>query len=354
MLYASAPGDPRPAGATFGVITDPAFASPASRDEFAGFIAALGRVGELARDLSAEEAHRAMALMLSGKAHPFQVGAFLALLRAREVGAETLLGFVRGASEALAPEPVPRADLDWPAYVDRRKRVPWFVLSALLLAQDGVRVLMHGTAGEALGCITVRAALAALGIVPCPSIAEAERRLVASGFAYLGLEHFCPPLDALAETRTLLGLRSPLHPVALHLNPSRAPNAMVGTFHPRERALHRDLAIRLGQRRAAIFHGSAGEAQRNPAKPCTVACLENGTARDDDWPPVEAAAGFRAADEPLDPRRVAALWRGALSEPGPVATVTGTAAIALRLVGRASSIADAEARAKALWDARRV
>ena len=47
--------------------------------------------------------------------------------------------------------------------------------------------------------------------------------------------------------------------------------------------------------------------------------------------------------------RLAALWRGEIREPALDAVVTGTAAIAIRLMGRAREPAEAQALAEAMW-----
>ena len=49
---------------------------------------------------------------------------------------------------------------------------------------------------------------------------------------------------------------------------------------------------------------------------------------------------------------MAALWRGEWTGPSPVAAVTGTVAVALKLLGRAETIEDAEAMAAEMWAAR--
>ena len=57
-------------------------------------------------------------------------------------------------------------------------------------------------------------------------------------------------------------------------------------------------------------------------------------------------------EEPAEPQRVAALWRGEMAAPGPEAAVIGTAAIALKLMGRATTQAEATETARRLWQDR--
>ena len=241
---------------------------------FAQYLRALGKGPKLFRDLEEDEAEAAMAMVLRGDVDPIQLGAFLLLLRRKgETGAE-LAGFVRAAQSVLArPDDTIVPDLDWPSYADRHRQQPWFVLSALLLAANGVKVLMHGIDGGSEGYAPTPAALEKLGIHPCASLNEAAQNLRASNFAYIRLQDFCPELERLFQLRPLLGVRTAVNTFARDINPLDAPAQIQSVFHPPYRPLHQEIAIRLGQPRAAIFKGIGGEAQRSPMKECTVALV---------------------------------------------------------------------------------
>ncbi len=244
------------------------------------------------------------------------------------------------------------ADPDWPSYADRHRQQPWFVLAARLLAVNGVKVLMHGIAGYSDGYAPTRPALEALGLRPSASLAEAAERLARDNLAYLGLESFCAPLDRLFALRPLLGVRSAVNTLARALNPGRAPCQIQGVFHPPYRALHQEVAVLEGQAVAAIFKGGAGEVQRNPLKPCRVAWVRDGETAEEDWPALLPGTAHKWREEPLDPRRVAALWRGEIDLPAPEAAVTGTVALALSALGRAEDRTEAQAMAETMWPAR--
>ncbi len=103
-----------------------------------------------------------------------------------------------------------------------------------------------------------------------------------------------------------------------------------------------------GQAVAAIFKGGAGEVQRNPLKPCRVAWVRDGETGEEDWPALLPGVAHKWREEPLDPERVAALWRGEIDLPAPEAAVTGTVALALSALGRAEDRTEAQA----MWRAR--
>ncbi len=323
--------------------TAPASAVP---HPFAGFLRTIGRGATLGRPLDEAEAEQAMAMILDGAVEPVQLGAFLLVLRYRTETPAELAGFVRAVRSRIARPAGVTVELDWPSYADRHKQLPYFVLAALLLAETGIRVLMHGIDGE--GSATTPAALRALGVPVCATPVEATGRLDTFGFAYLPLCVICPELAALFDLRPLLGLRSPANSLARELNPFVAPCQIQGVFHPNYLPLHQETAQRLGQAHAVIFKGG-GEGQRNPDKPCRALTVDNGAPGETIWPALIEGNQHPWRTEPLETARLAALWRGESEPPGPIAAVVGTAAIALKLLGRSASIAEAEAEAQRLW-----
>lgn len=317
---------------------------------FTPLLRTVARGPNLSRPLARAEARRAMDLILSGSVAPEQLGAFLLVLRVRGETAAELAGFVdatrhhvMGGAGALA------ADLDWPTYADRHRQQPWFVLAALTLAGHGVRVLMHGIPGDSEGYAPTPKALEALAIAPCASPDVATRHLAESRFAYLPLSALSPPLERLFALRPLLGVRTVVNTLARALNPFEAPCQVQGVFHPPYQALHRDAALMLGQPSTVIFKGGGGEAQRNPLKPCLVAWVRHGTTGEDEWPALTPNEAFDWRGEPLEPARVAALWRGEIKLPQPEAAIIGTVALALWALGRTSSPAEAHVAAERMW-----
>jgi anthranilate phosphoribosyltransferase len=317
---------------------------------FAGFLRTIGRGATLGRPLEEAEAEQAMAMILDGTVEPVQLGAFLLVLRYRTETPAELAGFVRAVRSRIAGPAGVSVDLDWPSYADRHKQLPYFLLSALLLAESGVRVLIHGIDGE--GPVTTPAALRALGVSVCATPIEAADRLDTLGFAYLPLRVICPELEALFHLRPLLGLRSPAISLARELNPFGAPCQIQGVFHPTYLPLHQQTAQRLGQAHAMIFKGGGGEGQRNPDKPCRALTVDNGAPGETIWPALTESSQHPWRMEPLEPERLAALWQGEWEAPGPIAAIIGTAAMALKLLGRGAGIPEAEDQARRLWQER--
>ncbi|MEQ8665433.1 MAG: glycosyl transferase family protein [Rhodospirillales bacterium] len=326
------------------------------RDEhpFAPFLRIVAKGRTLGRALDRAEAADAMRLILEDKVEPMQLGAFLLVLRYREETPGELAGFVDAARAYVAADaslPVP--DLDWPSYADRHRQQPWFVLAALLLAANGIKVLMHGIDGyhdgPGGGMAPTRPVLRALGIEPSASLAEGARRMADHGFAYVGTEQFLPAVEKMFHLRPVLGLRTLVNTYARAVNPLAARAQMQGVVHPPYRGLHRETAVLLGQSDAAIFKGGGGEAQRNPLKPCEIFAIRDGDAVDITFPAFLRDVSHDWRSESLEPERVAALWRGELTDPAPEAAVVATAALGLWLTGRAGSAAEADEMADTLW-----
>lgn len=325
----------------------------AAEHPFAAHLRVIGKGPHLSRPLTRAEARAAMGMILAGAVEPAQLGAFLLLLRYRGETAEELAGFVEAAHDALRPRwPTLVADLDWPSYADRHRQQPWYVLAALLLAENGVRVLMHGIEGEADGYAPTRPALRRLGIAICDDSPTAMAALAGDNIAYVGLDRLCPSLDALFALRPMLGMRTVVNTLARALNPARASYQLQGVFHPPYRQLHQQAAALLAQPNAAIFKGGGGEAQRNPLKPCRVALVRDGVPSEEEWPALLPEDAYQFRGEGADPAAIAALWRGEIERPAPVAAITGTVAIALTLTGKATDQASAQALAEEMWRCR--
>ena len=324
----------------------------ADEHPFAPFVRILGRGKTLTRSLTVDEAERAMGMILDGRVLPEQLGAFLMLLRVKEEAPEEIAGFVRAARARFSlPADAAAIDLDWSSYAGKRRQLPWFILSALLLAENGVRIFMHGVDGHTPGRIYTRETLERLSIPVAATLAEASAQIRARRFAYLPLDRFSPVLGRLMELKPVLGLRSPVHTLARLLNPFGAPYVLQGIFHPGYRRIHIGAAALLGQPHLALIKGEGGEIERKPNKSGQIDCLHAGVEAQEEWP---ALLDDRAqpADETMDIDRLAAIWRGDVVDDYGAATIAGTAALALRLMERAASPAEADAKAKRMWEQR--
>lgn len=319
---------------------------------FAQYVRILGRGKKGARPLTQEEAYQAMRMILANEVEPVQLGAFLMLLRVKEETPEELAGFVAAARDSISPnEAPPLAQLDWPTYAGKRRQLPWYVLSALLVSQQGIPLLMHGTRGTKDDRLYADDAINALGIKPSTSLDEAQQQLKLNHFAYIELENLCPKLKQIIDLRRLFGLRSPINTLLRMLNPSRADYLIQSTFHPNYRQVHQQAAVLLGQPQLAVFKGEGGEVERNPDGECDVYRVVDGQLATDNWPALFSGRRH-LKDTTMDINRLKSVWRGDSDDEYGHAAVTGTAAIAFSLLGLVKNINDAEIMARECWDRR--
>ncbi|MFT5445571.1 MAG: anthranilate phosphoribosyltransferase [Gammaproteobacteria bacterium] len=320
---------------------------------FAPFIRTLGKGPGLSRALTWDEAYAAMQMILSGEVEALQLGAFLCLMRYKKETPTELAAFVQASRDSIDAPASITVDLDWPSYADKHQQLPWFVLSALLLAENGSRVLMHGIAGLPDSSVSTRQVLQHLGIAEQSNWSAVGTSLDESNFAYLGLEHISKPLNDLFALRPLLGLRSPVNSLARALNPLASKNQLQGVFHPTYCEPHRQAGLMLQQTNLAAFKGGGGEIQANPYKALKVFGIRDGAACDETWDAALPTRAYRWRDEEPDPKRVAALWDGTFESEAAQAAVCETAAIALKLTGKAKTQQDARQQSRAMWTARR-
>ena len=320
---------------------------------FAKYIQMLGKGQRGARNLTQQEAEQAMNMILTNQVEPIQLGAFLMLMRVKEETPEEIAGFVKSARNSLAHhQTLPSVDLDWASYAGKRRQLPWYLLSALLLSNHGIKVLMHGIGSGSDDRIYIPQAMQSMGLKLANSLDDASTQISRTNFAFISLHALHRELDRLLALKSVLGLRSPIHTIIRMLNPLAAPASIMGIFHPGYDETHQHAAALMGDKNLAVFKGEGGEAERNPDAICKVKILLEGAIHDEEWPALFSNKHLK--DETLDVSRLAKLWRGEIEDEYGKASVLGTAAIALRIMKRSLNIQDSEKLAAELWESRDV
>ncbi|MCV6591233.1 MAG: glycosyl transferase family protein [Marinobacterium sp.] len=316
---------------------------------FAGFIRTLGKGKKGTRDLTREEAREAMAMILAGDVEPVQLGAFLMLMRVKEEAAPELSGFADAVRDAISA-PAIDVDLDWATYAGKRRRHPWYVLSALALANSGVRVFMHGSQGHTTGRLYAQQVLEALNVPVAGNWSEVGLQLKMHNFAYLPLDAMSPVLGELMTLKPLLGLRSPVHTLSRMLNPLQARCAIDGVFHPPYGPKHQLTAQLLGTPRNLTLKGDGGEAETRPDSESHALWMLEGELSEEHWPRLVAKRLVR--DEEMKLETVVQLWRGDIEHEYGSAAVISTLAITLKLLGREGEPTELFAQAESIWQQR--
>lgn len=334
---------------------------------FSGYLRQFFRGPGRSRALTREEAYEAFSMVLRDEVEPIQLGAYLLMLRYRGETPDELAGMIEAVREMARLEPddsdVPEAChpmLDWPSYASGRTRgLPWFVLSATLLAQNKVPVLMHGYNSHLTNGVSTEAAFKAMRLPIAMSAEEARSDIFAHGIAYLPLRHIHPKLQELIGLRPLLGLRSPVNTLLRLLNPLQARAAFLGVFHPAFLDVHRETGKLLSLPRIGVIKGGGGEAERTPYKHVDLRMLNNGELSDLRWPsllsrPGGDEDGASASAFPAKLEHFLAVWRGEVEDVEAIAKIKGSAAMAAFLAGKADYIDEAEQLVEGWWDNRKI
>jgi len=164
------------------------------------------------------------------------------------------------------------------------------------------------------------------------------------------LESLSPKLHEIINLRSLMGLRSPVHTLARMINPCHAPYVMQGIFHPNYRQVHQEAALLIEQPHLAVFKGDGGESERDPDVECVVQSVHQGELLEEVWAPIFPQRHVK--EESMQPERLVGLWRGEVQDEYAEGAVYGTAAIALRLLGKAGGVAEAQKMAFEMWQSR--
>lgn len=165
-----------------------------------------------------------------------------------------MAGFLDATPARLQRVPAAQPVVVLPSYNGARKLPGLLPLLALLLAREGVPVLVHGTPTESSRVYTsdVLAALDVPAQTAIESIAPAEVQFVPTAV-------LSPGLQRLLEVRRVVGLRNPAHSLVKLMNPVAGPALVVSSYTHPEYAQSMAQTFELMQAHALLLRGTEGE-----------------------------------------------------------------------------------------------
>lgn len=228
------------------------------------FLKEIARGKHGARNLTREQAKELFTAIFAGEVAEVALGAILVALRFKGENVDELAGMM----DALAPHILPvrfpprRAQpVLVPTYNGARKLPNLVPLMALLLAREGVPVLLHGAAQEPQRVGTFEV-LALLGHHPVTMIEEAEQRLEERLLAPVPVGVLSLPLARLIDVRLQVGVRNCGHSLAKLVLPGgvRASAAcrLIALTHPDFMVLLREY-FAITAANAFLMRGVEGE-----------------------------------------------------------------------------------------------
>lgn len=324
--------------------------SAVQEHEFAKYVRILGKGKKGSRSLTQDEARDAMAMILNEQVRPEQLGAFLMLLRVKEESPDELAGFVE-AVRAFNPAPSSLSvDLDWSSYAGKKRHLPWFLLAAFVLAENGHRVFMHGAKGHTAGRLYTEEMLEGFAITPCYQWSDVEHELAESNFAFMPISALVPKMAEIIDLRSFFGLRSPVHTLCRMLNPLLAKHCVDGVFHPAYAPMHQKTSALLGVENGLTIRGDGGEAELRPDAECEVRWVNKGELTDQMWPRLYEKRQVK--DSVLQVEQLRQLWRGEIEHIYGEGAVRTTLAACLQLLNLADDVQGAQSIADKMWQQR--
>ncbi|QFU22343.1 glycosyl transferase [Shewanella eurypsychrophilus] len=227
---------------------------------YQGLIKTLGRGAKGSRALTLSEAHFLITGFADGIGTKVQLAAALMLMRVRGETCEEVAGAALGLKSTISDQ---WSDLDvsidWPCYAGKRELLPWLLLAAKVLANQGERVLLHGDPRSLSHRNHIADHVERLNIPKASNPEEAKVALDTVGICYVDADSFSPLVAQFRELHQELGLRSLFQTAIRCTNPANAPVSLRSYFHPGLDKMHTKVAKLMAQTYLDLdnsFHGS--------------------------------------------------------------------------------------------------
>ncbi len=231
----------------------------------AKYIKEIGRGKDGARPLSREQAADLFGQVLDGTVTDLEIGGFCLAMRIKGETPHEMAGFLDATHARLNLVPAgldnERPVIVIPSYNGARKLPVLTPLLALLLAREGLPVLLHGSATESTRVHTSKVLLA-LDIR-----AQAAIKTISNGeISFAPTEVLCAGLARLLDVRRVVGLRNPAHSVVKLMNPCAGRSLIVSSYTHPEYAISMAATFELMQSNALLLRGTEGEAVADPRR----------------------------------------------------------------------------------------
>lgn len=220
------------------------------------YIKVIGRGKQGARPLDRAQAADLFGQVLDGSVTDLEVGAFCLAMRIKGETAEEMAGFLDATRSRM--NLLPRCEAPvvvLPSYNGARRLPVLTPLLALLLAQRGLPVLVHGTSTES-SRVFITEVLTEVGIATLDTL----RPLHKGEAAFAPTELLHPGLKRLLDVRRVVGLRNSSHSLVKLMDPCEGPAVLVGSYTHPEYAQSMGAVFELMGSTALLLRGTEGEA----------------------------------------------------------------------------------------------
>lgn len=270
---------------------------------FAQYIKEIGRGVSGARDLPEADAYYLFSALLDGGVPELELGAILLSMRNKTESVSELLGFQRAVGERQARLQVPPGEarpVVIPTYNGARHQANLLPLLILLLKRLGVPVLVHGCL-DGNGRVASAYILRELGILPCSTLAQAQKLLDTEGVAFVPTAVLSPGLASLLALRARLGVRNSAHTMVKLIEPfDGASVRLCSVSHPAYLEKLAGFLLQSGGR-ALLMRGTEGEPFANPKRRPQIVHYDQGNAQvlfEAELGPIRSLPGLPESIEP--------------------------------------------------------
>lgn len=234
----------------------------------APYIKEIGRGAKGARSMDREQARELWGAILDGRVSDLELGGILLSMRIKGESVEELEGFLEASEASFDKLRAPAggfAPVVIPSYNGARKMANLTALLALLLAREGVPVLVHGVAHD-VGRVATAEVFEALGVHASSDHAAAEAALASGRVAFITIDALAPRLAWMLSLRRILGVRNSTHTLVKIMQPFEgAALRLVSYTHP-EYLESLGEFFTLNQGHAFLMRGTEGETVANANK----------------------------------------------------------------------------------------
>ena len=232
----------------------------------APYIREIGRGKDGARSLTQPQAYDLFCQVLDGRVTDLEIGAFALAMRIKGESVAELTGFCQAAAQrCLVLQPT----APWvmlPSYNGARRLPNLTALLAMLLAQEGFQVLVHGSAPDGSRVASAEI-FHDLGLPFARDADEAHAAWSRRSPVFMSVDVLCPPLARLLAVRRVVGLRNSGHTVAKLLEPAAGGTGLrvVNYTHPEYASLLAEF-LPATRANAMLMRGTEGEPVADPRR----------------------------------------------------------------------------------------
>ncbi|MES2247224.1 MAG: DNA-binding protein YbiB [Pseudomonadota bacterium] len=259
------------------------------------YIKEIGRGARGARPLTREQACDLFGQVLDGTVTDLEIGGFCLAMRIKGETPEEMAGFLDATHARLNPVTTRGGPLIvLPSYNGARKLPVLTPLLALLLAREGLAVLVHGSASETSRVLASNV-LSALDMPPMTTLSP----IAAGQVDFAPTELLNPALKRLLDVRRVVGLRNPGHSVVKLMRPTTGPCVVVASYTHPEYARTMGETFELTGMTALLSRGLEGEVVSDPRRTAQIDGFVRGVRSE-----LQAQAAGTAADVPGLPKEI--------------------------------------------------